>query len=65
MHKFIQGLPNKFDIVDDILIAGFDDMSKHHDTTINKVLMIGRYAILKINKGNVCSCVKEYHSSVM
>ena len=40
-----------FGIADDIVIAGFDDMGRDHDATLDKVLRICRYTSLKLNKG--------------
>ena len=48
--KLFQGLPNVLCIADDILIVGFDDIQKYHDTTLGMVLRICREANLKINK---------------
>ena len=49
--ELFQGLPNVFSIADDILIAQFDEMCRHHDVTLNKVLRTCRQANLKLNKG--------------
>ena len=40
--ELFQGLPNVFGIVDNILIAEFDDMGRDHDATLYKVLRICR-----------------------
>ena len=50
IDKLFQGLPNVFGIADDILIAGFDDMERDHDATLDKVLKICRQVNLKLNK---------------
>ena len=44
------GLPNILGIMDDILIAGFDDMGRDHNTTLDKALRICRWTHLKLNK---------------
>ena len=35
--KLLHGLPNVFAIADDILIAGFDDLCRDNDETVEKV----------------------------
>ena len=46
----LSGMPNVFGIADDILIAGFHDLGRDHDATIDKVLRICRKVNLKPNK---------------
>ena len=41
---------NVFSIVDDILMAGFDEQGKDHDATLDKVLRLCKQANLKLNK---------------
>ena len=50
IDELFQGLPNVFDIADDILNAGIDDMDRGHDGTHDKVLRICRQANLRVNK---------------
>ena len=50
MDELFQGLPSVFGISDDILIAGFNDMGRDYDATLNKVLRICRQASLQLNK---------------
>ena len=38
--ELFQGLPDMFDIADDILVAGFDNIGKDHDATHDKILRI-------------------------
>ena len=40
INKLFQGLPNVFGIVDDIHIAGFDDIGRDQGASLNKVLSI-------------------------
>ena len=49
MDKSFSGVPNVFGIAD-ILIGGFDEWSKDHDQTLEKVLWIDRQANLEHNK---------------
>ena len=49
-----------FGIAYDILISGFYDMGRDHDTTINKVLRICRQANLKLNKHKCLIQVYRY-----
>ena len=42
--ELFQGLPNVIGIVDDILIAGSDQLGRNHNETVNKVLQICRKA---------------------
>ena len=37
IDELYQGLANVFGMADDILITAFDDMSRDHDATFNKV----------------------------
>ena len=46
----VSGIPNVFGIVDDILIAGFDEWGKDHNETLKKVCAVCREANLKLNK---------------
>ena len=39
-----------YGIVDDILIAGLNDMGRDHDATLDKVLRICRHANLELNR---------------
>ena len=50
IDELFQGLPNVLAFVDDIFIAGFNDMCRDHDAILNKVLRIYRQANLKLNK---------------
>ena len=43
-------MPNVFDIVDDVLIAGFNEQGKDHDVILEKVLWVCKQAKLKLNK---------------
>ena len=40
IDKLFQGLPNVFGIADDILIAGFDDLSRDYNATLDKAFRI-------------------------
>ena len=42
IDKLFQRLPNMFGIADNILIAGFSDMNRDNNVTLNKVLRICR-----------------------
>ena len=42
IDELFEGLPNVCGIVDDILIAGFDDLGRDYDATLEKVLRICR-----------------------
>ena len=44
--ELFQGLLNVFDIANNILIAGLDDLGRDHDTTLDNVLRICRKANL-------------------
>ena len=46
MNKLFHGLSNVFDIADDILITGFDDLGRDH----NEMLEMSRKSNLKLNK---------------
>ena len=46
-------MPSVSDIVDDILIACFDEHCKDYDETLDRVLRICRQANLKLNKDEV------------
>ena len=50
IDKLFQGLPNVFDIANDILIAGFDDLGRDHDEAVGEALEIFRKSSLKLNK---------------
>ena len=50
IDELFQGLPTMFGIVDDILIAGFDDMDTEHNAKLNKVLRICRQGNVKLTK---------------
>ena len=38
VDKLFSSMPNVFGIVDDILIAGFDEWGRDHDGTLEKLL---------------------------
>ena len=48
--ELFSGIQNVFSIADDILIAGFDEQGKDHNTTLDKVLRVCRQANVKLNK---------------
>ena len=48
--KLFSGMPNVFGVADMILITGFDEWSKDHDKTLEKVLHICRQVNLNLNK---------------
>ena len=50
IDDLFSSMPNSFNIVDDILIAGLDEQGKDHDKTLDKVVQISRQANLKLNK---------------
>ena len=49
-------------IADDILIVGFNDMGRDHDTILNKVLRICRQASLKLNNDKCLLRLQASHS---
>ena len=53
LDGLLSGMPNVFTIADDILTAGFDELGRDHDVTLDKVLRICRQANLKLHK-NTC-----------
>ena len=38
IDKLLQGSPNVFSIIDDILISGIDKLGRDHDETVEKVI---------------------------
>ena len=40
IDEIFQGFSNVFGIADDIVIAGFDDLGRDHNATLEKVLRI-------------------------
>ena len=50
IYEIFQGLPNVFATADDILIAGFNDLGRGNNATVEKVLNIFRDANFKCNK---------------
>ena len=50
IDKLFNGMPNIFGIADDHLYAGFDELGRDHDTTLDKMLKIWRQANLKLNR---------------
>ena len=48
IDKLFNRIPNVFSIADDILIAGFDELGRGHDATLDKVLRICRQANMKL-----------------
>ena len=48
--KQFQGLPDMFGIAGDILIAGFNDMGRDHDATLDTLLRICRHTNVKLYK---------------
>ena len=59
MDELFQGQSNVFGIADNILIAGFDDMGRYHNATLNKMQRVCRWTNLKLNKRNAYSHVKH------
>ena len=51
--EIFQSIPNVFGIAYDIIISGFDEQSKDHDETQEKVPWVCRHANVKFNK---CKC---------
>ena len=55
--ELFSGMLSVFVIVDDILIASFDEGGRDHHVTLEKVLRICRKAYLKVNKDKcLCRC---------
>ena len=50
MDELFSGMSNVFVIADDILIAGFDELFKDHDETLEKMLQVCGQANLKLNE---------------
>ena len=50
INKIFKVLPNVFDIVDDILVVGYDIDSKDYDEMLQQVLQICRHVNVKFNK---------------
>ena len=50
IDKLFSDMPNVFGIADDILIAGFDSHSRHHEVNVEQILQRCRQANLKLNK---------------
>ena len=59
INELFSGMPNVFDIADDILIAGFNEQDNDHDETLGKVLRVCRQANVKLNKDK---CLFRYTS---
>ena len=53
IDEIFKELPNVFGIADDILIVGYDDNDRDHDTTLWRVLLIYGGVNLNLNK-NKC-----------
>ena len=51
IDELFSGMPNVFDIADDILTACFNEEGRNHDVTLDEVLRICRQVNLKLNKG--------------
>ena len=49
IYELFQGLPIVFGIADDIITAGFNDMGREHDATLDKVLQICRQTNQNLN----------------
>ena len=59
IDELFHAISNVFGIADDILIAGFDELGKDYDVTLDKVLRICRQANLKSNKDKfLFSCTR-------
>ena len=50
IDELFSGMPNGFDIADNMLIAGFDKHGRDHDEILEKVLLIFTQSYLKLNK---------------
>ena len=50
VDELFYGLLKVFEFADDIIIAGFDDLERHHDKMQDKELGICRKANLNLNK---------------
>ena len=50
IDELFDSMPNVFSIADDILIAGFDELDRDHDVTLDKMFRIYMQANLKLNK---------------
>ena len=50
IEKLYHGLPNVFSMADDTLTAGFDEIGRYYDATLDKVLRICRQANLKLKR---------------
>ena len=50
IDELFNGIPDVFDIAYDILITGFDEWSKNHDATSDKVLRDCRQVNFKLNR---------------
>ena len=50
IDELCSGMPNVFSIADDILIAGFDELGRNHNATLDRMLRICREAYLNLNK---------------
>ena len=48
--EFFNDMPNIFDIADDIVVVGYEDNGRDHDTKVQKVLQRCREVNLKLNK---------------
>ena len=63
IDELFQGLAKVFGIMDGILIAGFTDMSRDHDASLNKILSICRQANFSLTKTIVCSGIQLCYCS--
>ena len=50
IDKLFHELPNVFSIANDMLIAGFNELDRDHDETVDKVLKVCREAKQQLNK---------------
>ena len=50
IDELVSHMPIVFSIADDILIVDFDEKSKDHDATLDKVLMGCRWGNLRLKK---------------
>ena len=50
IDKLCNGMSYVSSIADDILIAGFDELGRDHDATLDKVLRICSWVNMKVNK---------------
>ena len=65
MDKLFRGLPYVFGIADGILIAGFDELGRECDETVDRVLEICRKTNLKLISGTPIHSVRNsFHQTV-